>query len=182
MSYFSKFPLVYYSVGDKTELVTDILRRNSFVSYIKNTIGVYSEYDIVDGDRPEDVSFKLYGVSTFHWLILLFNEIHDPYFEWPLSQNELLKYCENVYKQNLYSVHHYEKNGYIIGEYKEYDKENESLVWLPPTNPGPQDISIIPISMFELEDRDNERKRKIKYIDSRFIPEILTQFEKSINV
>lgn len=182
MTYFNKFPLTYYELGSKKELVTDILRRSTFAETLRGVTGIYSEYDVQDGEKPEDVAYKFYSSATLHWVILLFNEIHSMYFQWPMTQQELVTYCQSVYGDNLYAVHHYERDGYIIGESKEYPKDGLNIIWIPPDNPGPQDPSVHPVSIFENEDRLNESRRKIKILNNDLVSTFITEFESSINV
>ena len=52
---------------------------------------------MVDGERPDTLSYKLYGRADLHWLILLVNEIHDPYFGWPLSSSQLEAHIDDRY-------------------------------------------------------------------------------------
>jgi hypothetical protein len=98
MGYFDKFPNLYYDVKrDKNyQFVVDILRRVRINS--KAVEGsLYGEYTLKDTDRPDTIAHKLYGDSNLHWVILLFNEIHNPYYEWPMPYHEFLRYCEDKY-------------------------------------------------------------------------------------
>jgi hypothetical protein len=48
---------------------------------------LFSDYHIKDGDTPEMVADILYGDSELHWVILMFNDIVNPYTEWFRSNN-----------------------------------------------------------------------------------------------
>ena len=103
MGYFNKFPNLYYDVkGNKNyQVAVDILRRIRINS--KAVEGsLYGEYTLKDTDRPDTIAHKLYGDSELHWVILLFNEIHNPYYEWPMPYHEFLRYCENKYPGNAF--------------------------------------------------------------------------------
>ena len=93
MPYFSNMPTFDYPlvVNGKTKFVNsrNILVRARIIDYIKDTQASYLNYTILDGERPETLSHRVYGQSELHWIILLFNEIIDPLFEWPLSTNDL---------------------------------------------------------------------------------------------
>lgn len=102
MSYFSYFPSTPYS-NDLTDLtkvkvVKDITIRAKISDYYKNTAITSLPYSIQDGERPETLSYRVYDRSDLYWIILLFNEIHDPTFEWPLSTAELESKLETKYK------------------------------------------------------------------------------------
>lgn len=98
MGYFNKFPNLYYDVkkNKNYQVVVDILRRVRINS--KAVEGsLYGEYTVKDTDRPDIIAHKLYGDSELHWIILLFNEIHNPYYEWPMPYHEFMRYCEHKY-------------------------------------------------------------------------------------
>lgn len=99
MGYFDKFPNLYYDVkkDKKFEFVVDILRRVKINSKAANDASLFGSYTLKDTDRPDTIAHKLYGDSELHWIILLFNEIHNPYYEWPMDYNTLIRYCESKY-------------------------------------------------------------------------------------
>ena len=99
MGYFDKFPNLYYDIkkNKRFEFVVDILRRLKINSNALNDQSLYGEYTIKDTDRPDTIAHKLYGDSELHWVILLFNEIHNPYYEWPMSFHDFNRYMEDKY-------------------------------------------------------------------------------------
>ena len=68
---------------------------------------MYDEYDVRDTDTPENLAFQLYGDSELHWIILHYNNVLDPRFEWPLSVSNLVKVVEGKYAEKN-GIHHYE--------------------------------------------------------------------------
>lgn len=100
MSYFSIFPVTSIILNkDDLRIVQarNIILRAKFSDYIKNKDSLFDEYFIKDGERPDTLAFNLYGRAEYHWIILLFNEIIDPYYSWPLSQKELAIYMDQKY-------------------------------------------------------------------------------------
>lgn len=102
MPYFTYFPSISYT-NDPTDLtkvitVKDITVRAKINEYFKNTALTSLPYEIQDGERPETLSHRIYDRTDLHWTILLFNEIHDPIFEWPLSSAELESKLQAKYK------------------------------------------------------------------------------------
>lgn len=181
MTYFKDFPYTTYTLNGKTEVVTDILRRSSFFDPVKNNVAVYREYYVIEGDTPESLANEFYGSVNLYWIILLFNSMHDPNFEWPLDQQELNTYCENLYGANgMYKTRYYELNGNIVGEYKEYDYTDENFVWVPPSNPFPDNLLVKRITHFEHEERQNDSKRRIKIPREEFVGEIVKQFKETL--
>lgn len=100
--YFSKFPYVDYTLNakndqTKTVFVRNILRRIGLSEELKTGRSVFIEYDIKDGERPEHIAERVYGDVDYHWLVLLTNEIVDPYHGWCKSGDVLQDYINKKY-------------------------------------------------------------------------------------
>jgi hypothetical protein len=176
MSYFSKFPKFEYTQDNKTSLVTDILRRSSFISEYKPYSDLYSSYAILDGETPQSLAYKYYGAATYHWVILMFNELHNPYFEWPVDSFTLKNICIEKYTETtMYMVRHYELDGLVVGEVKEFVDKN--IPWIPPTDVEGR----TPISFYDYEEQMNDAKRQILILRPELLGEFVTQFANTIN-
>jgi len=107
--YFKSFPYTFYSLDDTStvQVVTNITARVTLSDEVKANLGLFDEYDVKDGDTPELVADKFYNNPELHWLVLHYNEIIDPRFDWPLSTNNLNLYVASKYA-NVNAVHHYE--------------------------------------------------------------------------
>lgn len=102
-NYFQTFPKTYYtSTSENTEgdIVTNILTRFSFERELKENSATYYKYDIKDGDTPENLAYKIYDSPNRHWIILCFNDILDPQYDWPLDQRTFYNYVDNKYSAN----------------------------------------------------------------------------------
>lgn len=126
MAYFANFNKVLYNLEDNTyssQLVTNILQRSAFLKEITENSAIAYEYYVKDSDTPEIIAHKLYGSANRHWIVLLYNKIINPYYEFPMSQPKLDKFIESKYGHNIYTaqitLHHYEKrvtkNHYAYG-------------------------------------------------------------------
>ena len=62
-------------------------------------ISPYTEhaYVIKEGDRPDTIANAYYGSPEYAWLVYLANNIIDPYYDWPLTFNQLLEYIVTKY-------------------------------------------------------------------------------------
>lgn len=122
MSYFSFFPSLAYAINkkdfSKLVLARDITVRAKISEYFKNASITSLPYEIQDGERPEMLAYRIYDRSDLHWLILLFNEIHDPTFEWPLSSAEMESHIAQKYQG--YSIY-YTDTARITTEFQEQD-------------------------------------------------------------
>jgi hypothetical protein len=107
--YFKSFPYTYYSLDDAStvQVVTNITNRVTLSDEVKTNLGLFDEYDVKDGETPELVANKFYSNSELHWLILHYNEIIDPRFDWPLDTNNLNRQVAAKYT-DVNATHHFE--------------------------------------------------------------------------
>jgi len=90
---FSQFGVVLYNGVP----VRNILTRVAFSDIIKKTGGVYHPYIVEDGERPDAIAYNYYGDSRYSWIVYMSNNIMDPYYEWPMSQNEFDRFITKKY-------------------------------------------------------------------------------------
>tara|TARA_Y100000593_G_scaffold8473_1_gene15624 strand:- start:1878 stop:2774 length:897 start_codon:yes stop_codon:yes gene_type:complete len=97
--FFDRFPVTLYDVekNGTQHVVVDILKRVIFREELKNEASLFFDYIIKDGETPEIVAHRFLGDTKYHWIILLLNEIIDPYFQWPMSEQTLETYTEKKY-------------------------------------------------------------------------------------
>ena len=70
---------------------------------------LFDKYDVVVGEKPEDIAFKYYGDARLHWVILMTNDITDRYYQWPMTQPQFEEFLADKYGSGSEdSVHHYE--------------------------------------------------------------------------
>ena len=101
--YFNHFPKTLYTNDDKgnnLNTVTNIIARFSFEESLKENSSAFYKYDIKEGDTPEIIASKFYGNPERHWIILLFNNIIDPQWDWPLNYRTLNEYINEKYTPN----------------------------------------------------------------------------------
>ena len=109
--YFSQFPLMVYDLkGDKKfKLLPDILRRVKLRAGLSASRFVFDKYNVKENENPEDVAFKYYGDPTYHWVVLMVNNITDRYYQWPMKQPDFEEFLADKYGAGSEdSVHHYE--------------------------------------------------------------------------
>ena len=64
-----------------------------------NNAGFYETVTVIDGERPDHLSQRLYNTSQFHWTFLLLNpQIKNIWDDWPMSSAQLIDYCTNKYQ------------------------------------------------------------------------------------
>lgn len=98
--YFRYFPEVVYT----GKVVRDITKRVRFHDTVGSNPYVFLPYTIKEGEKPEDVSHLYYGSVDYVWLIYLANNIIDPFYDWPMTQDNLEKCIMDKYASNADAV------------------------------------------------------------------------------
>lgn len=160
MPFFKQFPIINYSLdGAVTSFqVTDFFRRIRADKGNVETSLAYYEYQIRDGETPDNLAANIYGNSEYHWVLLIINEIIDPRWDWPMMGNTLLQYVETKYGANqALATHHYEN--------EDGDTVHVSYAGIKYS-----------ITNYDHEDRLNEARRTIKILKPRFLAEFVQSF------
>lgn len=118
--YFNYFNKIPYIVEESSgiDLLTNLITRIKFLDEVKNVASAYFLFDNVYGETPESLAYKFYDSVERHWIILLYNEIIDPFYQWYKTGETFNKYINEKYKNNLV----YPNDGYryaleTIGKY-----------------------------------------------------------------
>jgi hypothetical protein len=104
-NYFSKFPKLYHSFDgfNSSQYITNLLTRFTFEQDFKTNTAAFYEYDIREGDTPEIIASKIYNSPERHWIVLLMNDMVDPFFDWPLQYETLTRFVDAKYLDNAVS-------------------------------------------------------------------------------
>lgn len=96
--YFKRFPIVYYNFGDNeaSTLFSNISAYIDIIDQVKQEVAFYEKYTILDGDRPDTVSQKLYGTPDYHWTFFAMNDgLRES--GWPMPERELRELVKKRY-------------------------------------------------------------------------------------
>ena len=198
IDFFSEFPKIGYSLDDNAtqQVVVDILKRVIVQKEYQENASYYEEYDIKHGETPEEVSFRFYGTTTLHWIILMVNNIIDPRFEWPMSEENLVKQVESKYggANNIFTLNRtkdakgYQVETFFILSEESTHKEPIRLIY-----EGLEDSINTPViyqesetiadyeSNYEVESQKNEKIRSIKIIKPEIVQDIVTKYKQLIS-
>ena len=78
---------------------------------------IIRQYQLLDGERPDHLSQRLYGTPIYHWTFLLLNpQIKNIWDDWPMAFNQLIEYCTNKYQYLAADTDVSLNNKFIIGE------------------------------------------------------------------
>lgn len=175
MAYFDNFDKLQYkpTKPDPYKTATNII--NSLVVKYEpmyNTTLFYF-HSVQDGQKPEDIAWEFYSDASLHWIIILLNNIVDPYFNWVLSQQELEAYVSSKYA-NVNDIHHFidiRTSEWV----DDYDFQRYYADWEAQT-PLPHYISPVTNMMYESD--VNNDKRNIKVLQERYLNDFVNQFDE----
>ena len=178
MAYFDRFPLLAYDVAgnENYKLLPNILKRVKLRSGLRSGSFLFDSYDVQDGERPEDIAFKLYGDAELHWIVLMTNNITDRYYQWPLTQPQFQEYLEDKYGTgNEDAVHHYE-NTQASGPTSSNGPSDFSHKVEVNSDDGDPDI----ITNRQYEQRLQDKYRSIRLLDPQYLTTFVEEFENLI--
>jgi hypothetical protein len=156
------------------KLLPDILRRVKQRSAIKSGQFIFDTYDVVDGEKPEDVAYKWFGDAQLHWVILMTNNVIDRYYDWPMNQVQFQEFLDDKYS-NPDGIHHYELT------------QDSGRT----TSQGPSDyshkvevtsdtVNASSISNREYEEREQDKKRSIRLLNQTYLNDFIAEFDNLI--
>lgn len=182
-NYFETFNRVEYDInndGNPLQL-TDITLRYRFKQAFAQNRYSYYTYTVRDGERIDTLAHKYYGNSKYAWLILLTNDMIDPYYDWILPQPVFNAHIQKKYGSvatAINTVHHYEQIGILKGgvlvKYPDpitVQKDVYDLIKNTKSDLG-EDVAKS-VSIYDYETDLNEQKRNIKLIDRTQLREVL---------
>jgi hypothetical protein len=198
--YFNKFPKLLYTKNLNTSLVTNLLVRVDTIKNKLDNAALFYNYDIQEGDTPEIIASKYYNDSELHWVVLMFNDIYDPFYDWPMHYQQFQSYIISKYGDVATAMsthHHYEKIISTIDSFSGETTKNTYTIDLASytaliagtvtkTFPNGQKVTVTTskrnVDAYMYEDELNESKRTIKLIKDNLIPDIKKQFDYLMGV
>lgn len=197
--YFKNIPAIQYDTKPISYPFSNsefVLAKNFFRRYQVNPdvfsyAVFFKKYSIVDGERLDQIAEKAYNDSFLDWIIVLTNNIINPSFAMPMSNNELRKYCDEIYSNPYATIHHYKtyevKNssgqivlpgGLVVDS---FFKDKSFKYWDNGTvmqKAGSQITT--PVTEVEYEEEKNEKKRSIYLLKGEYIEPFMSDFRNTM--
>ena len=187
--FFQHYPQISYNISGtkpaKLKTVINLMEKAKLKGLVADDIVAYFPYSIMEGERPDHVSKKVYGNVKYTWLIFLINDISDPIYDWPLGTREFGAYVKNKYGSLATaksSIHQYEQ---ILRTRVEAtgttDPIPEARIEIDETTydtlaEGARNIKYC----YNWEVDRNEAKRDIKLIDRLYVADILSEHAETL--
>jgi hypothetical protein len=205
MKYFSTLPqLVQTDSNGNTTIATNILARTYFQQTLKDNLNVMYQYDIKDGDTPENIAYRYYGTVDRFWIVLMSNNILDPQWEWPLTSTQFSDFLVTKYSEAANTTdpavalaytqgttHHYEQDittfnsddqqkqtvTIEISEEMFNDTLNETTTVTIGNTLITKQINRRAVSIYDYEMNKNESHRRINILRDVYVNQIENQFK-----
>lgn len=192
---FESFPRISYTLddGESEQVVVDIFKRIVLSKEFQENSSFFESYEVLHGETPEELSYRFYGTQSLYWLILMTNNIIDPRFEWPLSEENLLKVVEDKYggENNIFAINRaVNSKGYQIETFFVLSEESTHTnpirvtieadgINYPLAFDEPLDLAGYE-SNYDVEQTNNEINRSIKVLKPEIVQDILTSYKKTL--
>lgn len=107
-SYFSKYPKTIIN----NKLVTDIISRAFVRDKYLGKLSLYYPYELQEGDTPEIIATKYYGDPERHWIVMLANDIVDPFFDFAMDYQVFNEYVDKKYEIAANSINQWARSNW----------------------------------------------------------------------
>lgn len=114
--FFKNFPGVGYKFGDETfsTSITDLSMYTDVVDSIKDSLDFY-QYHTVQDQRPDQLSYQLYGDHQYYWTFFLMND-HLRRQGWPLGRREVEAASQKVFHNTTITTRNTITEGFNVGD------------------------------------------------------------------
>lgn len=104
-NYFRNFPVVDYKFGDETTFAQfqHLGTAVDILDQVKQYSVYYYTYQIQNGERPEQLSYKLYGDVNHYWTFYLLND-HLRQSGWPIRHADIYTKALQYYPNSVVKV------------------------------------------------------------------------------
>ena len=104
--FFENFPTMVYDNDGKGQYkeVVDIFRRVSLRNNLKNYIQMPLLQSIDGTQKPERLANLVHGDPKRNWLVMMMNDVENPYTDWFMGEEEFYKYMLEKYPDKVINI------------------------------------------------------------------------------
>ena len=116
--YFKRFPFIEYNFGNNeaNTIFPNISAYVDIADQLKDEVAFYEKYTILDGDRPDIVSQKLYDTPDYHWTFFIMNDgLRES--GWPLSEREMRVLVKKRYPHRTVTTQSNIASNFLPGDF-----------------------------------------------------------------
>lgn len=171
-NYFANYPVITYRGLN----IRNLMLNAQVVKGVLSKTSVVYPYTLEEGDTPTMIAYDYYGSVDYVWLVLMSNNMIDPYTDWYKSQLDFAAYIDKKYGSHPYAmstIHHYKHN--TDPDYPMVTPT--TYAYMLPEEQG----QFSPVYIYDYEQQRNEARRTINLIDSAHAPRIALELERLLN-
>lgn len=167
--YFSNHPVITYRGLN----IRNLMLNAQVVKGVLSKTSVVYPYTLEEGDTPTMIAYDYYGSVDYVWLVLLSNDMIDPYTDWYKGTLDFESYLAKTYgsvANAMSTIHHYAGTDLVDATpttYQYMTAEEQGLYH--------------PVYVYDWEASRNEARRTINLIDSNSAPRIALELERLLN-
>ena len=132
MSFFKQFPNLEYDLRNNNVLINakDIFRHVDTNDALADDVLTYTYYEVIEGERPDTVSQRLYGTPDYYWTFFLVDDaMKEGLKSWPrdpltLDRELQLEFNEVGAIVLVPTIKQFQQIYSHDGSQNQYDKEN----------------------------------------------------------
>ena len=101
-NFFINFPSIDYKFGNEStaDKFQNIAIYADIIDQIKDENSVYTDINLIENERPDQTSFRLYGTANYHWTFYLLNDkIREQ--GWPITRANVLEKAKKDYPNTV---------------------------------------------------------------------------------
>lgn len=117
MSFFRNFPIINYNFGDEISpsLFQNITAYVDLINQISDDNSFYEYYTIMDGERPDVLSYKLYNTVNYYWMFFLLND-KIRVQGWPLTNQQIYNLSKLYYPNTTLLTNQSMTSRFFVGD------------------------------------------------------------------
>lgn len=89
-----KYELKFSNLQPVKVKVKNLFEQHRILDRYKRDGASFFNYNIENNELIENISNKFYGTIDYWWIIVLFNDIKNPFYELPLSEDQVISFSE----------------------------------------------------------------------------------------
>ena len=109
-----EYQLKFSNLQPVVVTVKNLFEQFKVIETYKRDAATFIKYRAQDNERIENISQKFYSTPDFWWILCIFNDIRNPFYDLPLSENQIIelarrlgdeerKYPEKVYYNLIFN-------------------------------------------------------------------------------
>lgn len=172
--------------------IRDFTRNARIFAKIREDDSICADYIVEEGETPMQLAQDFYGNPELYWVLLNLNDVVNPWFDWPMDYNTLIRYTISKYglvdEDSLYYDPNFQTSGGTEPAFFGFDefwfprdRLFEALLMYPQfTTEEEFKNAANPMSYLEYEGMLNDERRYIRVIRPDEITNVINDYRDEV--